>query len=610
MAATPNATGSAPIVSPPIAVASSGMTDSAASATSTMPSGRHAVCLVSRNHELVAPDFSVKSPRFTAWARTWSRSAANGAGRSGRSAGRGGVAGIGGRRYARRTSPIAFAADVLDRPAPHLHRAPAGRDVRRPPRRRPARRAARLRRLLPQRPLPGDGRRARGRRAARARPTRGRRSPAWPATRRRSASARSSRRRRSGCPARWRSPSPASTRCPAAASSSASAPGGTSASTRPTRIPFPPLGERFDRLEEQLAVITGLWSTPVGERVRPTTARTTRSRDSPALPKPVQAGGVPIIVGGGGPKRTPALAARFAAEYNTPFVLARAVRRAARPRRRGVRGDRPRPGVDHATPRPPSSCLGADEAEYARRAAAIGREPDELRRNGVAGTPDEVRGDARSGGPTPAPSGCTCRSSTSPTSTTSTPSPRSSPGLSARSPSSASVGSRTSDLLGERRDVGAVGGEDMADRRGRVRRRYAWHVTSWRCHSSARGVAVEPHRVVEAGDEAVLAALDRGSRRGCARTTASVAGRRTGRRASSGAGGRRRPSVSVHAHPRHHPPGADPAACRRRDPPARSAGRSRVDHDDSSRSSGAGTSGMSRAARWPMSRPAGTTPRG
>src|ERR1700730_468272 len=30
-------------------------------------------------------------------------------------------------------------------------------------------------------------------------------------------------------------------------------------------IPFPPVGERFDILEEQLAVITGLWGTPEGE---------------------------------------------------------------------------------------------------------------------------------------------------------------------------------------------------------------------------------------------------------------------------------------------------------------------------------------------------------
>lgn len=35
-------------------------------------------------------------------------------------------------------------------------------------------------------------------------------------------------------------------------------------------------------------------------------------------------------------------------------------------------------------------CVGADEAEVERRAAEIGREPDELRRNTVAGTPDEA----------------------------------------------------------------------------------------------------------------------------------------------------------------------------------------------------------------------------
>ena len=34
-------------------------------------------------------------------------------------------------------------------------------------------------------------------------------------------------------------------------------------------------------------------------------------------------------------------------------------------------------------------CCGADEGELARRAAAIGREPDELREAGIAGRPDE-----------------------------------------------------------------------------------------------------------------------------------------------------------------------------------------------------------------------------
>lgn len=65
MAATPKATGSAPIVSPPMAVAASGITANMALATSTMPSGLHAVCLVSRNHVLVAPDLSVNWPRLT-----------------------------------------------------------------------------------------------------------------------------------------------------------------------------------------------------------------------------------------------------------------------------------------------------------------------------------------------------------------------------------------------------------------------------------------------------------------------------------------------------------------------------------------------------------------
>src|SRR3954449_11762250 len=83
-------------------------------------------------------------------------------------------------------------------------------------------------------------------------------------------------------------------------------------------IPFPPLGERFDRYEEQLAIITGLWGTPAGEKFD-FAAKYFEIVDSPALPKPVQAGGIPVIVGGAGRKRTPRLAARYAREYNVPF---------------------------------------------------------------------------------------------------------------------------------------------------------------------------------------------------------------------------------------------------------------------------------------------------
>jgi F420-dependent oxidoreductase-like protein len=154
-------------------------------------------------------------------------------------------------------------------------------------------------------------------------------------------------------------------------------------------IPFPPLGERFERLGEQLAIITGLWSAPVGEPFS-FAGRHYTVTDSPGLPKPVQPGGVPVIVGGGGPSRTPALAARYAAEYNAAFM---SVDRFREQRQRvadacAAIGRDPESVVFSAAL---VACVGADDAEVARRAAAIGREPGELRATGVAGTPDEVR---------------------------------------------------------------------------------------------------------------------------------------------------------------------------------------------------------------------------
>jgi alkanesulfonate monooxygenase SsuD/methylene tetrahydromethanopterin reductase-like flavin-dependent oxidoreductase (luciferase family) len=173
-------------------------------------------------------------------------------------------------------------------------------------------------------------------------------------------------------------------------------------------IPFPP--KRFALLTEQLEVITGLWGTPVGERFNHAGEHYTLT-DSPALPKPVQTvqtvrtvqtaqtrpsdpaaparAGVPIIVGGNGPRRTPALAARFAAEYNAPF----AAKDEIAARFATVRA------ACTAVGRDPEDlvysaalvlCVGADDAEVSRRAARIGRDPAELRANGVAGTPAEV----------------------------------------------------------------------------------------------------------------------------------------------------------------------------------------------------------------------------
>jgi len=82
-------------------------------------------------------------------------------------------------------------------------------------------------------------------------------------------------------------------------------------------VPFPAVAERFDKLAEQLAIITGIWSTPAGESFS-FEGKHFRLAENPALPKPVQRGGPPVIVGGLGRRRTPQLAARFAAEYNAP----------------------------------------------------------------------------------------------------------------------------------------------------------------------------------------------------------------------------------------------------------------------------------------------------
>ncbi|MCW2698648.1 MAG: putative reductase [Blastococcus sp.] len=153
-------------------------------------------------------------------------------------------------------------------------------------------------------------------------------------------------------------------------------------------IPFPELGERFDRFEEQLAVITGLWSTPAGQTFDFEGAHY-RLAGSPALPKPVQDGGVPVLIGGSGKKRTPALAARYATEFNVPFASADDNARLFA----GVRLACEEAGRDPGSMIYSSAlvvCVGRDEAEFARRAEAIGREPDELRSNGVAGTPAEA----------------------------------------------------------------------------------------------------------------------------------------------------------------------------------------------------------------------------
>jgi F420-dependent oxidoreductase-like protein len=155
-------------------------------------------------------------------------------------------------------------------------------------------------------------------------------------------------------------------------------------------IPFPSTGERFDVLEEQLAVITGLWECAPGETFS-FAGKHYQVTKSPALPKPVQEPRPPVIIGGVGKRRTPELAARYADEFNLPFVSLDTTREQfAR-----VRAACEEAGRDPGTLVWSNAlivCCGSDEAEYRRRAEAIGHDPDELKKTGLAGTPAEVLG--------------------------------------------------------------------------------------------------------------------------------------------------------------------------------------------------------------------------
>jgi F420-dependent oxidoreductase-like protein len=154
-------------------------------------------------------------------------------------------------------------------------------------------------------------------------------------------------------------------------------------------VPFPGVEERFDRLEEQLAVITGIWRTPEGERFS-YKGRHYQLEDCPALPRPAQRPHPPIIIGGSGPRRTPELAATYANEFNVPF---RSVE-TAREQIERVRAACTKVGRD------PSSIIysvaatlgvGHDEAEAGRRVAAAQADFDTLRAGaGLVGTVGEA----------------------------------------------------------------------------------------------------------------------------------------------------------------------------------------------------------------------------
>lgn len=157
-------------------------------------------------------------------------------------------------------------------------------------------------------------------------------------------------------------------------------------------IPFPPVGERFDLLEDSLAIITGLWGTPAGTPFSYAGANLSVT-DSPGLPKPVQhdrfSSGPPIIVGGMGKRRTPALASRYAAEFNVAFApLEEAQTQFSRVSTACQEAGRAPESLIRSAAL--TTVVGRDESQIQERAAAIGRDLAELRAHGLAGTPEQV----------------------------------------------------------------------------------------------------------------------------------------------------------------------------------------------------------------------------
>lgn len=155
-----------------------------------------------------------------------------------------------------------------------------------------------------------------------------------------------------------------------------------------TAITFPELGERFDRLEEAAEMLTGLWSTPVGE-LYSFAGKHYQMVDSPALPKPAQTPHPPFIIGGAGEKRTPRLAATIGAEFNLPFAGVETwTAKVDNVKRVCVEHGRDPQDLVYSSVQ--VVCIGRDSDELARRAAAIGRESDELAENGISGLPHEA----------------------------------------------------------------------------------------------------------------------------------------------------------------------------------------------------------------------------
>ncbi|HLL62227.1 MAG TPA: LLM class F420-dependent oxidoreductase [Propionibacteriaceae bacterium] len=153
-------------------------------------------------------------------------------------------------------------------------------------------------------------------------------------------------------------------------------------------VEFPDTGVRFERFEEQLEIVTGLWAT-APDATFSYDGRHYQLRDNPGLPKPAQSPRPPIVIGGTGPRRTPRLAAAFADEYNVPFRSVDDTAEAyARVRAACEQAGRDPGSMVYSTAQ--SLLIGRDEADLTRKIEQVGLKRSSECDAGLVGTPGEV----------------------------------------------------------------------------------------------------------------------------------------------------------------------------------------------------------------------------
>jgi F420-dependent oxidoreductase-like protein len=153
-------------------------------------------------------------------------------------------------------------------------------------------------------------------------------------------------------------------------------------------LPFPQLGQRYDLLEDQLAILHGVWSADAGGVFERQGLTCTVRLEADSF-RPAQRPHPPIVMGGQGGPRNSRLAATYADEFNISFVPTGPMRDAHDSVRRACeKQDRDPASVTYSVGL--VTCCGSTEAEISRRASAIGRDAEELRQNGLAGTPPEI----------------------------------------------------------------------------------------------------------------------------------------------------------------------------------------------------------------------------